>query len=121
MSTEGTVPPNASTSAPGSGLGDPSQASKIKEAMAEKQWDYERVKNCVEFLQMGVEKLLLLLPEGIIRDMVTSAAAMVASYRRRYQFIVAKVSLSSTLPLLYLSSTSPLPLLYLSLSAVHLH
>jgi hypothetical protein len=97
MSAEGTVPPvtavtTSTKNAHGNGNGIDQNSKGMKEAMAEKQWDYERVKSCVEFLQMGVEKLLLLLPEGgVIREMISIAAAMVASYRRRYQFIVAKV------------------------------
>lgn len=93
MSTEGTIPPLVLNP-----LGvlsypktfDPTLKSN-KEALNEKQWDYDRVKSCVEYLQMAVEKLLILLPEGVLRDMISTTASNVASYKRRYQFIVVKV------------------------------
>ena len=62
-----------------------------KDAIAEKQWDLDRLKACAECLQMAVEKLSLLLPEGYLRDLITAAAVEVSNYKRRFLFVVAKV------------------------------
>ena len=94
MSNEGVIPPLVLNP-----LGvltypktfDPTTKSN-KEALSEKQWDYDRVKTCLEFLQMAIEKLLLLLPDSFLRTMISNAASTVASYKRRYQFIMIKVS-----------------------------
>jgi hypothetical protein len=96
MSSEGSVPPAlAAQLAAGTPLKPDQNTKSVKEALAEKEWDYERVKLCVEHLQMAVDKLILLLPEGRIREMVSTAASNVAAYKRRYQFIVAKVNAHS--------------------------
>jgi hypothetical protein len=127
MSSEGGVPPTIALQLATSTPIKADQMTKtLKEAIAEKEWDYERVKLCVEHLQMGVDKLLILLPEGRIREMISTVASNVAAYKRRYQFIVAKVcSLSHCLSLSLCLSLSPLSLslsvsLSLSLSPLSL-
>lgn len=93
MSTEGTVPllvPNALGVLSYPKTFDPTTKSN-KEILNEKQWDYDRVKSCLEYLQMAIEKLLILLPNGILKDMISNTASNVASYKRRYQFIIVKV------------------------------
>jgi hypothetical protein len=62
-----------------------------KDMVAEKVWDASRVKSCAECLQMAVEMLLILLPEGSLRDKVSDVSVAVATYKRRFTFVVAKV------------------------------
>jgi hypothetical protein len=69
-------------------------AKPPKDLLMEKQWDMERVKECAGCLQMAVEMLLIVLPEGSLRDRVSAAAVQVTSYKRRFQYVIAKVSLS---------------------------
>ena len=72
-------------------MSSPPDGEPSKEAAAERAWDISRVKSCAECLQMAVEMLLIVLPEGFLRDIISAASVTVATYKRRFTYTVAKV------------------------------
>lgn len=72
-------------------MSSPPEGDLPKDLIAERAWDVSRVKSCAECLQMAVEMLLIILPEGSLRDNVSAASVAVATYKRRFTYVVAKV------------------------------
>lgn len=57
----------------------------------ERSWDRSRVSNSAHHLQMGIEMAIIVCPEGIIRSELTKIASDVATYKRRFNYIVSKL------------------------------
>ena len=51
---------------------------------AEMKWDLERLKICAESCQSAVERALVILPDGPIRDMLSAVGISASAYKRRF-------------------------------------
>ena len=54
------------------------------QVQAEKKWDLERLKRCADIYQSATERALVLLPDGIIREMLTEVGVTTSAYKRRF-------------------------------------
>jgi hypothetical protein len=63
------------------------QQEKFKD---DNDWDADRVRQCAEFLQLTMDKALVLVPEGCIRDMITNTSVRLSSFKRKFTYAMNK-------------------------------